>query len=149
MDISSPVSILMYNNFVSSMLLICNPSHNIISPMDLSNNFLSLNNYRTLFLWTSSKKLLLSSEFDIILVIVNWLTKWAIFIPTHNTITSVCSSCVLQTWCFFHVISNRSLEFISNFFCFLGTTLNMWLHFTSGYHPKGNEQTEHMNQTLK
>jgi len=25
----------------------------------------------------------------------------------------------------------------------------MWLHFTSGYHPEGDEQTEHMNQTLK
>ena len=25
----------------------------------------------------------------------------------------------------------------------------MWLHFTSGYHPKGDEQTEHTNQTLK
>ena len=25
----------------------------------------------------------------------------------------------------------------------------MWLHFTSGYYPEGDEQTEHMNQTLK
>ena len=25
----------------------------------------------------------------------------------------------------------------------------MWLHFTSGYHPEGNGQTEHTNQTLK
>jgi len=25
----------------------------------------------------------------------------------------------------------------------------MWLHFTSGYHPEGNGQTEHMNQTLE
>jgi len=25
----------------------------------------------------------------------------------------------------------------------------MWLHFTSGYHPKGDGQTEHTNQTLK
>jgi len=25
----------------------------------------------------------------------------------------------------------------------------MQLHFTSGYHPKGNEQTEHTNQTLE
>ena len=25
----------------------------------------------------------------------------------------------------------------------------MWLHFTSDYHPEGDEQTEHMNQTLK
>ena len=25
----------------------------------------------------------------------------------------------------------------------------MWLHFTSGYHPEDNGQTEHTNQTLK
>ena len=25
----------------------------------------------------------------------------------------------------------------------------MWLHFTLGYHPKGDRQTEHMNQMLE
>jgi len=25
----------------------------------------------------------------------------------------------------------------------------MWLHFTLGYHPKGDRQTKHINQTLK
>jgi len=29
------------------------------------------------------------------------------------------------------------------------TALNIWLHFTSGYYPKGDEQTKHTNQTLK
>ena len=38
---------------------------------------------------------------------------------------------------------------MSNFFRSLGTALNMQLHFTSGYHPKGDGQTERMNQTLK
>ena len=47
------------------------------------------------------KKLLSSSRFDTILVIVDWLTKQAIFIPAHNTITSICSSCVFQIWCSF------------------------------------------------
>jgi len=31
----------------------------------------------------------------------------------------------------------------------LDTALNMRLHFTSGYHPKGDGQTEHMNQTFE
>jgi len=48
-----------------------------------------------------------------------------------------------------HVTFNRGLEFVSNFFQSLSTALNMWLHFTSGYHPKGDGQTEHTNQTLK
>ena len=38
---------------------------------------------------------------------------------------------------------------MSNFFYSLGTALNIQLHFTSDYHSEGDEQTEHMNQTLK
>ena len=38
----------------------------------------------------------------------------------------------------FHVTFNRDLEFLLNFFYFLGTALNMWLHFTLGYHPEGD-----------
>ena len=48
-----------------------------------------------------------------------------------------------------HVTSNRGLEFVSNFFQSLGTALNMWLHFTSGYYPKGDGQTKCTNQTLE
>ena len=48
-----------------------------------------------------------------------------------------------------HVTFNRKSEFVSNFFQFLGTALDMQLHFTSGYHPKCDGQTEHMNQTLE
>jgi len=44
-----------------------------------------------------------------------------------------------------YVTSNRGLEFVSNFFHFLGTALDMQLHFTSGYHPEDNGQTECMN----
>ena len=55
MDISGPASTLMYNNFASPMSLVCNPSHNITSPTDLSNNSLSSNDYEIPFLWTSSK----------------------------------------------------------------------------------------------
>ena len=101
------------------------------------------------------KKLLLSSRFDTILVIVNWLTKQAIFIPVHNTIMSVDLACLFVLHMFSkhgissHVTSDRGSEFVSNFFWSLGTTLNMWLHFTSGYHPEDNGQTEHTNQTLK
>ena len=38
---------------------------------------------------------------------------------------------------------------MSNFFQSLGTALNIQLHFTSGYHPEGDGQTECMNQTLE
>ena len=101
------------------------------------------------------KKLLLSSRFDTILVIINWLTKQVIFIPAHDTIMSLDLVYLFVLYVFskhsipFHVTSDRDSEFVSNFFCSLGTTLDMWLHFTSDYYPKDNEQTKHMNQTLK
>jgi len=49
----------------------------------------------------------------------------------------------------FYVTSDRGLKFVLNFFQSLGTAFNMQLHFISNYHPKGNRQTECMNQTLK
>jgi len=68
------------------------------------------------------EKLLLSSGFDIILVIVDWLTKQVIFIPAHDTIMSVDLACLFVLHVFSkhsvssHVTSNRGSEFVSNFF---------------------------------
>jgi len=101
------------------------------------------------------EKLLLSSRFNTILVIVDRLTKQAIFISAHDTITSVDLACLFVLHVFSkhgvpsHITSDRSLEFVSNFFQSLGTTLDMQLHFTSGYHPEGDRQTECTNQTLE
>ena len=97
------------------------------------------------------KKLLSSSGFDTILVVVDWLTKQMIFIPAYDTITFVDLACLFILHMFSkhgvpsHVISNRGSEFVSNFFWSLGTALNMRLHFTSGYYPKGDGQTKHTN----
>ena len=101
------------------------------------------------------KKLLSSSGFDTILVIVDRLTKQAIFIPAHDTITSTDLAYLFVLHVFSkhgvssHVTSDRGLEFVSNFFWSLGTAFDMRLHFTLGYHPKGDGQTERTNQTLK
>ena len=48
-----------------------------------------------------------------------------------------------------HITSNCGMEFVSTFFCSLGKVLDMKLHSTSSYHPEGDGQTEHANQTLK
>jgi len=48
-----------------------------------------------------------------------------------------------------HVTSDHGSEFVSHFFRSLGTALGMKLHFTSGYHPEGDGQTERVNQTLE
>ena len=95
------------------------------------------------------------SRFDTILVIVDWLTKQVIFILAYDTIMSTDLACLFVLYMFSkhsipsHVTSNRGLEFVLNFFQSLGTALNMWLHFTLGYHPKDDGQTKHMNQTLE
>ena len=101
------------------------------------------------------EKLLSSSRLDTILVIVNRLTKQVIFIPAHDTITSTDLAYLFVLHMFSkhnipsHITSDRGLEFVSNFFRSLGTALNMRLHFTSGYHPEGDGQTERTNQTLE
>ena len=85
-----------------------------------------------------------------ILVVVDQLSKQGIFIPTAVQLASLF---VLHVFSKHrvpgHVTSDRSSEFISHFFCSLGTALGMKLHFTSGYHPEGDGQTERVNQTLK
>ena len=88
------------------------------------------------------EKLPSSSRFNTILVIVNQLTKQTIFISAYDTIMSTDLACLFVLHVFFkhgissYVTSNRSLEFMSNFFQSLGTAFDIQLHFTSGYHPK-------------
>jgi hypothetical protein len=48
-----------------------------------------------------------------------------------------------------HVTSDHRTEFVSHFFRSLGKALNTKLHFTLGYHPEGDGQTERTNQTLE
>jgi len=101
------------------------------------------------------EKLPSSSGFDTILVIVDRLSKQAIFIPTHDTITLAELACLFVIHVFSkhgvpsHVTSNCSSKFVSHFFCSLGTALDMRLHFTSRYHPEANGQAERTNQTLE
>ena len=149
MDISGPVSTLIYNNSASHVLFICDLNHNITSFVDLSRNFLFPNNYKILFLWTSSKNSHHPPDLTL-----SWLLSTGLL---SNQLLSLpmTSSCLFILYMFSkysvssHVTSNRGLEFMLNFFCLLGIALDMWLHFTSDYHPEGDGQTEHMNQTFK
>src|SRR5260221_643861 len=111
-------------------------------------------------LWSSIsmdfiKQLPDSEGFSTILVIVNHLTKQAIFIPSHDTVNA---PQVVQLFLIHvfskhrvpaHVTLDRGSKFVSHFFHSLGKLLWMRLHFTSGYHPEGDGQTEHANQVLE
>jgi len=122
---------LIYNNSTSSVSLVYNLSYNVISLIYLSNNFLFPSNYEISISIDFIKKLLSSSGFDTILIIVNQLTKQPIFIPAHDTIMSANLVCLFILYVFskhvisFHVTSNRGLEFVSKFFHSLDTALNI------------------------
>ena len=101
------------------------------------------------------EKLPPSSDYTSILVIVDRLFKQGIFIPTHDTITSAQLAELFIIHVFSkhglpgHVTSDCGSEFVSHFFRSLRRALDMNLHFTSGYHPQGDGQTERVNQTLE
>ena len=77
-----------------------------------------------------------SSGFTAILVVVDHLSKQALFVLTHDIITSPKLAQLFLLHVFSkhgvpaHVTSDRSMEFISHFFCSLGKALDMKLHFT-------------------
>ena len=99
--------------------------------------------------------LLPSSGFTSILVVVDRLSKQCIFIPTYDMIDSPGLAKLFLLHVFSkhgvpsHITSDRGSEFVSHFFHSLGKALDIRLHFTSGYHPEGDGQTERMNQTLE
>jgi len=90
-----------------------------------------------------------------ILVIMDRLTKQAIFIPTTRTIDTTKLAQLFIKHIFAkhrtssYVTTDHGVEFVSKFFKSLASNLDMKLHFTSGYHPEADGQTEHTNQTLK
>src|SRR5579863_665885 len=96
-----------------------------------------------------------SNGFTSILVVVERLSKQAVFISTHDTITSAQLAELFVTHVFSKhgvpsdATSDCSPEFVSHFFQSLGKALDIKLHFTSGYHPEGDGQTERVNQTLE
>src|ERR1700730_3935709 len=94
------------------------------------------------------KQLPKSSTFTVILVVVDRFTKQGIFILMTNEVNSAELACLFILHVFSkhgvpsHVTSDHGSEFVSRFFCSLGKVLDMTLHFTSGYHPEGDRQTE-------
>jgi hypothetical protein len=96
-----------------------------------------------------------SSDFTMILVVVNRLTKQALFLPMTDKVTSeevanlYFKNVFSRHGVLAHITSDCGAEFVSHFFCSLGTLLSIRLHFTSGYHPQADGQTECVNQTLE
>ena len=98
------------------------------------------------------KLLLSSSGYTAILVIVDHMTKQGLFIPTHDMITSqqLVQLFILHVFSkhgiLSHITSNQGPKFVSHFFQSLGITLDMKLHFTSGYHQSIQKGTVRQNE---
>ena len=96
-----------------------------------------------------------SSSFDSILVIVERLTKMALFIPTTRRLTApeLARLYVLHVFSKHgipaDIISDRGSEFVSEFWTGLGALLNIDLKPSTAYHPQTDGQTERTNQTLE
>jgi len=90
-----------------------------------------------------------------ILVVVDWLTKQTLFIPTIRSLDATMLAELFIKHIFSkhkvpsHVTSDRGMEFMSKFFRSLANALDIKLYFTLGYHPEADSQTKHTNQTLE
>jgi len=97
----------------------------------------------------------LSDGFDNIFVIVDKLTKYAVFIPTTTTIGEKETAEL-----FFHhiiskfgiprqVISDRDTRWRGNFWKEICDRMGMTRSLTTAYHPQADGQTEVLNQSLE
>jgi len=130
MNIPGPVSILIYNNSTSLVLFVCNLNYNITSLIDLSSNSLFLNNHRIPFLWTSSRNSHYLPDLTLFWsLLTSSSSRWFLSLsttPSHLFILHMFSKYGIS----FHVTSDKGSEFVLNFFCSLGTVLDIWLHIT-------------------
>ena len=90
-----------------------------------------------------------------ILVVVDRLTKWAIFIPTTTRLNSpglaelFLEYVVCQHGLPTSIVSDRGSKFISKFWRQLTDNLGIKLNLSTAYHPQTDGQTERVNQVLE
>jgi len=96
-----------------------------------------------------------SGSYTDILVVVDRLTKQAVFIPTTRSInvTTLVELFIAHIFAkhraLSHITSDRGVEFVSKFFKSLAHGLKLKLYFILGYHLEADDQTECTNQTLE
>ena len=93
--------------------------------------------------------------YDTVLVIFNWFSKMAHFVPNSKAISGAeTADLFLQNVVWLHglledVTSNRGSQFISHFWRRLLQTFETFVNLSTSYHPKTDGQTERVNQILK
>lgn len=96
-----------------------------------------------------------SDGFDSILVIVDRLTKWSIYIPTTTTINSqklaqlILDNVIAQHGIPESIVSDRGTKFVSRFWKHITSRIGIQVRLSTAYHPQTDGQTERMNQILE
>ncbi len=96
-----------------------------------------------------------SKGYNSILVVVDRLTKMAIFIPTSTSLTSEDLAQLYIQHVFskhglpLNIISDRGSEFTSRFWRSFTSLLGIELKLSTAYHPQTDGQTERTNQALE
>jgi hypothetical protein len=95
------------------------------------------------------------SGFTVIAVIVDRLTKLAIYLPSRQDIDSpelarmffkrvICKHGVPD-----NIITNRGTQFTSRFWARVCSHLSINHRLSTAFHPQTDGQTEHQNQTME
>ena len=93
--------------------------------------------------------------YDAILVVVDTLSKYATFIPTHTTVTAPETAKLIFRDIVKHhgipknIISDRDARFTSSFWKSLWTLCGTRLSMSTSFHPQSDGQTERTNRTLE
>lgn len=95
------------------------------------------------------------SGYDAILVVVEKLTKWAVYIPCHSTIDAPTTATLFYQHIVRNhgmpncIISDRDPRFTSIFWKSLWGQLGTKLNMSTASHPQTDGQTERQNRTLE
>ena len=102
------------------------------------------------------KELSNSNGFNSILVVVDRLTKWGIFIPTTTRLNTaglvdlIINNVVMQHGFPSNIVSDRGLKFTSGLWkATTYTALGIKVLLLTAFHPQSDGQTERVNQVLE
>jgi transposase InsO family protein len=90
-----------------------------------------------------------------IMVVIDSVTKWAHFIPTHTTLNAEGAVRLYLKEVWKHhslprvVLSDRGSQFIAESTCEVYWWLGIKLVTSMAYHSQTDSQTEHVNQELE